>query len=193
MTFIARQRSCLKTSAHPQKVLWSWHSRVVRWHTRAICGAHVLTENDFAPQGFVRIPQMKYSSQTRILLVDDSSVVRQQLRRLLERHPEWEVCGEAIDGREAIDKVNELKPDLVLLDFAMPVLNGLKSAQSILKQFPGTLILLFTTFLSNQLLDEARNVGIHGALAKGDLVRDLAPGIQSVLRHESFFPTSVPG
>jgi DNA-binding NarL/FixJ family response regulator len=136
---------------------------------------------------------MNKSSQTRILVVDDSSVVRQQLRRLLERYPEWEVCGEAIDGREAIDKVADLKPDLVLLDFAMPVLNGLKSAQSILKMFPGTLIMLFTTFLSNQLLEEARQVGIHGALAKGDLVRDLAPGIQALLRHESFFPASVPG
>ena len=136
---------------------------------------------------------MNNFSQTRILVVDDSSVVRQQLRRLLERHPEWEVCGEAINGREAIDMVSELKPDLVLLDFAMPVLNGLKSAQSILKMFPSTLILLFTTFLSNQLLDEARNVGIHGALAKADLVRDLAPGIQALLRHENFFPTSVPG
>jgi len=136
---------------------------------------------------------MKNSSQTRILVVDDSSVVRQQLRRLLERYPEWEVCGEAIDGREAIEKVSELKPDLVLLDFAMPVLNGLKSAQSILKQFPETLILLFTTFLSNQLLDEARNIGIHGAMAKSDLVRDLAPGIQALLRRENFFPSSVPG
>lgn len=128
--------------------------------------------------------------RTRILVVDDSPVVREQLRRLLELHPDWEVCGEAIDGRDAIEKTRELIPDLILLDFAMPVMNGLQSAQEISKFFPHTPILLFTMFLSNQLVSEARQSGIRGAVAKSNAVRDLVPGIEALLRQETFFPSS---
>ncbi|HZQ25897.1 MAG TPA: response regulator transcription factor [Terriglobales bacterium] len=122
-------------------------------------------------------------------MVDDNWVVRQQLRKLLELHRDWEVCGEAVDGRDAIEKTRVLQPDLVLLDFAMPVMNGLQSAQEIARQFPDTPMLLFTMFLSNQLVDEARHSGIRGAVAKADVVRDLVPGIEAVLRDETFFPS----
>lgn len=128
--------------------------------------------------------------RTRILIVDDSPVVREQLRRLLELHPEWEVCGEAVDGRDAVEKTRQLHPDLVLLDFAMPVMNGLQSAQEISKFLPNTPMLLFTMFLSNQLVDEARHSGIRGAVAKSNAVRDLVPGIEALLRQETFFPSS---
>ena len=133
---------------------------------------------------------MLTSLRTRILVVDDSTVVRQHLRRLLELHSDWEVCGEAVDGRDAIKKTCELKPDLVLLDFAMPVMNGLQSAQEIVKCYPETPILLFTMFLSSQLVIEARNSGIRGAVAKSDAVRYLVPGIEALLRKETFFPSS---
>jgi len=133
---------------------------------------------------------MHASLRTRLLIVDDSPVVRQQLRRLLEMHPDWEVCGEAVDGRDAIDKTRELGPDLILLDFAMPIMNGLQSAQEINKSFPRTPMLLFTMFLSSQLVNEARNSGIRGAVNKADAVRDLVPGIEALLRHETFFPSS---
>jgi DNA-binding NarL/FixJ family response regulator len=134
---------------------------------------------------------MKTELRTRILVVDDNWVVRQQLRKLLELHRDWEVCGEAVDGRDAIEKTRALQPDLVLLDFAMPVMNGLQSAQEIARQFPATPILLFTMFLSNQLVNEARHSGIRGAVAKADVVRDLVPGIEALLRDETFFPSTV--
>ena len=72
----------------------------------------------------------------------------------------------------------------------MPIMNGLQSAQEISKAFPRTPILLFTMFLSNQLVSEARNSGIRGAVNKADAVRDLVPGIEALLRHETFFPSS---
>jgi DNA-binding NarL/FixJ family response regulator len=131
---------------------------------------------------------MQTALRTRILVVDDNPVVRQQLRKLLELHPDWEVCGEAIDGRDAVDKARQLAPDLILLDFAMPGMNGLQSAQEIGKLLPKTPMLLFTMFLSSRLVDEAKNSGIRGAVAKADLVRDLVPGIEALLRHETFFP-----
>ena len=108
---------------------------------------------------------MQTALRTRILIVDDNPVVCQQLRKLLELHPDWEVCGEAVDGRDAVDKARQLAPDLILLDFAMPVMNGLQSAQEIAKLFPKTPMLLFTMFLSNQLVDEAKSSGIQGAVA----------------------------
>lgn len=133
---------------------------------------------------------MQASHRTRILIVDDSAVVREQLRRLLELHRDWEVCGEAVDGRDAVAKTSQLRPDLVLLDFAMPVMNGLQSAQEILRSYPETPVLLFTMFLSSHLVSEARNTGIRGAVAKADAVRDLVPGIEALLRQETFFPAS---
>jgi DNA-binding NarL/FixJ family response regulator len=128
--------------------------------------------------------------QTRILIVDDNAVVRQQLRSLLDLRPEWQVCGEAVDGRDAVQKAKELHPDLIVLDFAMPVMNGLQTAQEIEKTIPHVPILLFTMFLSNQLVDEARNSGIRGAVAKANVGRDLVPGIEALLREETFFPTT---
>ena len=72
---------------------------------------------------------------TRILLADDSPLMRKELRRLLEQNPGWKICGEAVDGRDAIDKVEELDPDLIVLDLAMPRLNGLEAAREIARHF----------------------------------------------------------
>jgi len=134
---------------------------------------------------------MEANRQTRILVVDDSSVVREQLRKLLATRPDWQVCGEAVDGEEAVAKTAELKPDLIILDFAMPGMNGLQSARKIGKSFPQIPILLFTMFLSSELIQDARNCGIRGAVAKSDVVRDLVPGIEAVMREETYFPEPV--
>src|SRR5271170_6957171 len=80
----------------------------------------------------------------RIFIADDHDVVRCGIRTLLESHAGWSVCGEARDGREAVTKVAELKPDLVVLDVAMPMLNGMDAARQILKARPGTPILILT-------------------------------------------------
>lgn len=126
----------------------------------------------------------------RILIADDSALVRQQLRSLLEMNPDWEVCGEAVDGREAVEKVRQLQPDLVILDFSMPVMNGLQAAKEISQQFPQLPLLLFSMFLSRQLVEEARKLGFRGAVAKSDVSRDLLNGVESLLQDQEFFPSN---
>ncbi|HMH01735.1 MAG TPA: response regulator transcription factor [Terriglobales bacterium] len=124
--------------------------------------------------------------ETRILIVDDSPLVRQRLRDLLQQHPHWVVCGEAANGRDAITRARELSPDIIVLDFLMPGMNGMQAATEIGKLIPDVPILMFTTHLSRQLVEEARNVGIRGAVAKSD-ARYVIDGLEALLRHESFF------
>jgi DNA-binding NarL/FixJ family response regulator len=124
--------------------------------------------------------------ETRILIVDDSPLVRQRLRDLLQQHPDWEVCGEAANGQDAITRARELSPDVIVLDFLMPRMNGMQAAREIGKLIPDVPILMFTTYLSRQLVEEARNVGIRGAVAKSD-ARYVIDGLEALLRNESFF------
>ena len=123
---------------------------------------------------------------TRILIADDSPVIRQCLSRLLGSHCGWEVCGEATDGDDAVWKAQELAPDLVVLDFLMPRKNGIEAAREIGKLFPRIPILLCTICLTPQLVDLARGVGIAGTLFKGDLNKMVA-SIETLLRGESSF------
>lgn len=123
---------------------------------------------------------------TRILIADDSSVVRQCLGRLLRSHLGWEICGEAIDGEEAVCRTQELVPDIVVLDFMMPRKNGVEAAREIAKLLPSIPILLCTVCLSPQLVELARAAGIAGTLSKGDLNR-VVPCIEALLRGDTFF------
>jgi len=123
---------------------------------------------------------------TRILIADDHLPVRMGLRHLLEHHPGWEVCGEAVDGRDAVEKNRELQPDVIVLDFLMPRANGLEAAHEIAKTSPQVPILLCTMFLSDQLLDQAKKAGISGAVSKSD-VGEVVHGVEAVLRHQEFF------
>ena len=120
------------------------------------------------------------------MIVDDSPLVRQRLRDLLQQHPDWEVCGEAANGQDAITRAAELSPDVIVLDFLMPGMNGMQAAREIGKVIPDVPILMFTTYLSQQLVEEARNVGIRGAVAKSD-ARYVIDGLEALLRNESFF------
>lgn len=88
---------------------------------------------------------------TRILVADDSDVMRHGMRLLLRQHEGWEVCGEAVDGQEAVVKAHQLAPDVVVLDFAMPVMNGIEAARQIRKERPNTAIVLCSMYLDSQL------------------------------------------
>ena len=123
---------------------------------------------------------------TRILIADDNPPVLLGLRHLLENHPGWEVCGEAVDGRDAIEKSCVLHPDVVILDFLMPRANGLEAAHEITEAHPGVPILLCTMYLSEQLLDQARKAGFRGAVSKTD-VGEIVHGVEALLRRQDFF------
>jgi DNA-binding NarL/FixJ family response regulator len=103
---------------------------------------------------------------TRILIADDSAHVRRALRACLELNSNWKVCGEAGDGRTAIDAVRDTKPDVVLLDYAMPGMNGLEAAREIASISPGTAMLLFTMYASPHLESMAQDVGIRATISK---------------------------
>jgi DNA-binding NarL/FixJ family response regulator len=104
----------------------------------------------------------------RILVVDDTQAIRRSLRLRIETETDWEVCGEAENGRDAIERVKELQPDVVLMDLSMPVMNGLDAARRIKAIAPSTHILMFTLHTYPQLLDEARKVGIANVVSKSD-------------------------
>jgi DNA-binding NarL/FixJ family response regulator len=104
----------------------------------------------------------------RILVVDDTQAIRRSLRLRIETETDWEVCGEAENGRDAIERVKELQPDVVLLDLSMPVMNGLDAARRIKAIAPRTHIVMFTLHTYPQLLDEARKVGITNVVSKSD-------------------------
>lgn len=103
-----------------------------------------------------------------ILIVDDSESVRRLVRSLIEQNREWQVCGEAENGKEAVKKVQELRPDIVILDFQMPVMNGLEAAWQIAHLAPNTAMVMFTMHDDGELRNQAHAAGIHDVVCKGD-------------------------
>jgi DNA-binding NarL/FixJ family response regulator len=127
----------------------------------------------------------------RILIADDHEVVRHGVRSLLQTHEGWEVCGEAVDGREAVAKALELKPDLVVMDIGMPNLNGLDAAREILREQPQSMILILTIDESEQVMREVLNAGARGFLLKSDAGRELITAIEALQRHRTYFTSKV--
>ena len=103
---------------------------------------------------------------TRILIADDNAQVRAALRICLELNKGWQVCGEAENGARAVEMVRDLKPDVVLLDYSMPIMNGVDAARAIAEFSPGCALLLFTMFASPQLSRLANAAGIRAVISK---------------------------
>jgi DNA-binding NarL/FixJ family response regulator len=127
----------------------------------------------------------------RILLADDHEIVRKGLRTVLEQRPEWEVCGEAATGRDAVKQAVELKPDVVVLDISMPELNGLEAARQILKEVPKTEVLILTVHESETLVREVLDAGARGYLLKSDASKHLLSAIDSLLLRKPFLTSKV--
>jgi DNA-binding NarL/FixJ family response regulator len=105
---------------------------------------------------------------TRFLIVDDSELVRRGLRTVLQADPEWEVCGEAPDGLTAVEMFKTLHPNVVIVDFQMPGLNGIEAARRMLEIAPTVPIVLFTQHASAELEKHAKEVGIRSVVPKTD-------------------------
>lgn len=129
------------------------------------------------------------NARRRILIADDHEVMRRGVRGLIESHNEWAVCGEAVEGEEAVAKSRELKPDLVILDINMPGLTGLAAAQQIRRENPLAKILFFSVHESPQTVREVLSVGGQGYVAKSRAGHDLVDAVRKVLDGKTFFPT----
>jgi two-component system response regulator YesN len=103
-----------------------------------------------------------------ILIVDDNSKIRSSLRSWIEGNADYQVCGEAENGKVAIEKVEEMHPDIVILDLQMPIMNGLEAAREISHVSPNTAMLMFTLHPSGELLRAARAVGVRDVVSKSD-------------------------
>jgi DNA-binding NarL/FixJ family response regulator len=127
----------------------------------------------------------------RIVLADDHEVVRAGLRALLEEQQGWEVVAEAVDGREAVEKATKLKPDVVVIDIAMPSLNGLEAVRQIVKAVPHCRVLVLTMYDSDPLIQQVLQAGARGYLLKSDAGRDLVSAIDALRRNKTFFTPKV--
>ena len=127
----------------------------------------------------------------RILLADDHKVVRQGTRALLSTVPEWEIVGEADNGRDAVSLTSELKPDIVILDIGMPELNGLDATRQIKKKLPDTEVLIFTGQETEELVHDVFDSGARSYIMKTDAADHLIDALKALSEHKHFFTSRI--
>jgi DNA-binding NarL/FixJ family response regulator len=127
----------------------------------------------------------------RILVADDHEIVRRGISSLLSTRSGWEVCAEAGNGRAAVEKAKELRPDLVILDLHMPSLNGLEAARQILRDNPQQRILVLTITDSEQMAQELLRVGAKGYVLKSDAATDLIKAVEALQLNRTFFNSGI--
>ncbi len=123
----------------------------------------------------------------KILIVDDHEALRAGVRTVLENHG-FEVCGEAADGQEALSRALQLRPDLVILDITMPVLDGFSAAREIHKRLPGVGILLLSMHESASMVNVAKSSGARGYVAKSEGIARLLKAVDAIAHNRTFFP-----
>jgi DNA-binding NarL/FixJ family response regulator len=127
----------------------------------------------------------------QILIADDHEIVRRGLRQALAERPEWKVCGEASTGRDAVAKALRLKPDVVVMDIAMPEMNGLDATRKIRQSLPETQFVILTLHLSDQLVYDILEAGARSYILKSDAERDLITAVEAVSRKRTYFTSKV--
>ena len=128
---------------------------------------------------------------TRILIADDHDVVREGLRRLLEAQPNCEVVAEALDGKDAIAKAIETKPDIAVIDYSLPMINGLQVTRQIRARSPKTEVLIFTMHDNETIIENVLRAGARGYILKSDAKRYLLAAIDALAAHKPFFSSQV--
>src|ERR1700692_2589590 len=132
--------------------------------------------------------RLEKRSSLRILVADDHESVRKGVCVILGTRDDIEVCGEASNGQEAIDKAQELKPDLIIVDITMPVVNGIDAAEAIRKTMPHVPILFLSMHQGRQIIAEAKRIGVRGYVRRSDAAATLLNAVDARLRNEPFFP-----
>ena len=130
-------------------------------------------------------------SNLRILIADDHEVVREGARALIESQSDWEVCGIATNGREAIERAQELTPDVIVLDMTMPELNGLDAIRQIKRAVPTAEIVIFSAHRSEEIVQQVFDAGAKSYIRKADAGRYLLEAIRSLANHKPFFTPEV--
>jgi two-component system, NarL family, response regulator NreC len=127
----------------------------------------------------------------RILIVDDHAFIRRGVQTLLQGFPEWEFCGEASSGEDAIGLVNELKPEVVLMDVTMPGMNGLEATRIIRKEHPEIKVVLLTLHESSEVLRSGFRAGANGYLLKADAEEELMKALRVVVGGGSYISPKI--
>jgi DNA-binding NarL/FixJ family response regulator len=130
-------------------------------------------------------------AKLRVLLGDDHTLVRHGLRKILEERPDWEIVAEVGDGREAVRKCTALKPDVAVLDIAMPLLNGIDATQQIVRKVPETKVLVLSMHSDEAYVTRALQAGATGYMLKDSAGKDLLKGIASVAAGQAYFSPAI--
>jgi DNA-binding NarL/FixJ family response regulator len=124
---------------------------------------------------------------SKILIVDDHEVVRQGIRTILRARPQWEVCGEAVNGRDAIEKTQSLDPDVIIMDITMPEMSGIEATREITKLKLRAAVLVFTMHESKNLSTTVQDAGARGFVLKSHAARDLLDALEALMAGGTFF------
>jgi DNA-binding NarL/FixJ family response regulator len=127
----------------------------------------------------------------RILLADDHEIVREGVRAMIERRPEWKVCGEASTGREAVEQAEKLKPEVIVMDIGMPELNGLEATRQIKRLLPRTEVLIFTANETEEIVRQVFKAGARAYLLKTEANKHLIPALEMLCKHRTYFSSKV--
>lgn len=127
----------------------------------------------------------------KILIADDHEIVRQGIRRVLEIKPDWEICGEASNGQEAVRMARELSPDIIIMDVTMPVMSGFEAADEISRLPLGSRVLFFTMHDSGSMAGSIRKSGAHGYVVKSRAAQDLVQALERLLKGGTFFDSGM--
>ena len=130
-------------------------------------------------------------SEVRIMIADDHAIVRRGLRSLLESQPGWEIYAEASNGREAVEKAHQFKPDVAIIDIGMPELNGLDATRQIVATLPRTEVLILTMHQSEEVAREVLRAGARGYVLKSDADVHLIAAVDALLHHKPFLTSTV--
>jgi two-component system response regulator NreC len=130
-------------------------------------------------------------TRLRIFLADDHRLVRQGFRKILEAKPDWTICGEASDGRDAVKQILDLEPDVAVVDIGMPLLNGIEVTRQVVRQAARVRVLVLSMYLNEAYVTQALQAGATGYLLKDSADTDLLLGVAAVASGKSFFSPAV--